>query len=67
LLVINSITLTNLQPAAILALCRRRRNFRIKTCFARYGYQFNRGIPKKGKSGADWEIDSISELIEILN
>ena len=39
----------------------------IKTCFARYGYQFNRGIPKRGKSGADFEIDSISELIGILN
>jgi putative hydrolase of the HAD superfamily len=38
----------------------------IKTCFARYGYQFNRGLPKKGKSGADWEINGISELLKIV-
>ena len=43
------------------------KNLKIKTCFARYGYQFNRGIPKKGKSGADFEIESISELTGILN
>jgi hypothetical protein len=66
LLVINGITLANLQPAAILALCRRRRNFRIKTCFARYGYQFSRGIPKRGKSGADFEIDSVDEILGIV-
>lgn len=36
----------------------------LKTCFARYGLAES---PKPGKSGADYEINDISELIEILN
>lgn len=38
----------------------------IRTCFARYGYQFGKSIPKKGKSGADFEIENIGELTKIL-
>ncbi len=35
----------------------------IKTCFARYGVE---NPPPRGKSGADFEIDSIKELIKLL-
>jgi len=40
------------------------RSLGMKTCFARYGYQFNHGIPKRGKSGADFEINSVDELVK---
>lgn len=37
----------------------------IKTCFARYGCTYIKR-PKKGKSGADYEVDSIKDLLKIL-
>jgi len=42
------------------------RKLGMKTCFARYGFQFGKP-PRRGLSGADFEIESISELIGILN
>jgi len=34
----------------------------IKTCFARYGVE---NPPDRGKSGADWEIDDIRDLVKV--
>lgn len=38
----------------------------IKTCFVRYGARYNdEPILKKGKSGADYEIDDIKDLLKL--
>jgi putative hydrolase of the HAD superfamily len=41
------------------------RKLGMKTCFARYGF-YTKNIPKKGKSGADFEINDVGELARIL-
>lgn len=38
----------------------------MRTCFARYGWQWPKKIPMKGKSGADHEIERIEELRKII-
>lgn len=38
----------------------------IKTCYARYGAKYNdESVPKKEKSGADYEIDDIKDLLKL--
>ncbi|MCL6500897.1 MAG: TIGR02253 family HAD-type hydrolase [Candidatus Pacearchaeota archaeon] len=38
----------------------------IRTCFARYGARYNdEEMPEKGKSGADYEISNIKELLKL--
>ncbi len=40
----------------------------LRTCYARYGERRIGKTPKeKGKSGADYELEDISELVEIMN
>lgn len=42
------------------------KKFRIKTCYARYGAKYNsEPMPKKGKSGADYEISDIKDLLKL--
>jgi len=38
----------------------------VKTCFARYGWQFQTPPPEKGKSGADVEAESVKDLLKVV-
>lgn len=37
----------------------------IKTCYARYGAKYEKKQPKKGKSGADYDITDIKDLLNL--
>lgn len=41
------------------------RELGIKTCYARYGVTYEKKQPKKGKSGADFEINNIKDLLKL--
>lgn len=42
------------------------RKLNIKTCFAGYGVKYNdESMPKKGKSGVDYEINNIKDLLKL--
>ena len=42
------------------------KKFGIKTCFARYGARYNdEPMPRRGKSGADYEISDIKDLLRL--